>query len=68
MATGRPFTPDDEAVAAVLEFTTAMSAPGQEASREGLFGPVVPVPADAPPFHRALGNSGRDPRRSPDAG
>ena len=68
VATGRPFSPDDDAVAAVLEFTTAMSAPGQEASREGLFGPVVPVPADAPPFHRALGNSGRDPRRSPDAG
>lgn len=62
VATGRPFTPDDDAVA-VLEFTDAMSAPGQEASREGLFGPVVAVPADVPPFDRALGNSGRDPRR-----
>ncbi|MEJ8277627.1 TIGR03086 family metal-binding protein [Pseudonocardia spirodelae] len=63
VATGRPFAPDDDAVAAVLEFTTAMSVPGEEASREGLFGPVVPVPADAPAFDRALGNSGRDPRR-----
>lgn len=63
VATGHPFTQDDDAVAAGLEFTSAMSAPGQEASREGLFGSVVAVPADVPPFDRALGNSGRDPRR-----
>ena len=28
---------------------------------EGLFGPVVPVPDDAPPFDRLLGQTGRDP-------
>lgn len=65
VATGREFTPDDDALALVAEFTAAMSAPGQEASREGLFGPVVPVPADAPRWHRALGHAGRDPFWTP---
>jgi hypothetical protein len=32
---------------------------------EGLFGPVVPVPADAPLFDRLLGQTGRDPRWTP---
>ncbi|MEU7764171.1 TIGR03086 family metal-binding protein [Nocardia sp. NPDC049190] len=27
----------------------------------GLFGPVVPIPADAPVLHRILGRTGRDP-------
>ncbi len=29
--------------------------------REGLFGPVVDVPADAPLLDRVIGLSGRDP-------
>lgn len=32
---------------AVLDFTRASAAPDQTALREGLFGPVVPVPDDA---------------------
>ncbi|MET0190582.1 MAG: TIGR03086 family metal-binding protein [Pseudonocardia sediminis] len=65
VATGRDFRPDDAAVAVVLEFTSSMSGPGQEEGRQGLFGPVVDVPGDAPAFERALGYSGRDPRWTP---
>ncbi|MGI8693855.1 MAG: TIGR03086 family metal-binding protein [Geodermatophilaceae bacterium] len=59
--TGQPFEPDPASTAVVLGFTSAMSEPGQDAAREGLFGPVVDVPVDEPDFQRALGLSGRDP-------
>lgn len=38
--------------------------PDDPAAREGLFGPAVPVPADAPLLDRVLGGAGRDPRWS----
>ncbi|MHA6794360.1 TIGR03086 family metal-binding protein [Pseudonocardia bannensis] len=66
-ATGQPFTCDAHSAEACLAFTSAMSAPGEDASREGLFGPVVPVPPGAPVFDRVLGYSGRDPSWTPDA-
>ncbi|MFP5021503.1 TIGR03086 family metal-binding protein [Pseudonocardia phyllosphaerae] len=64
-ATGQVFTPDPDAVAAVLAFTQMMSGPEHDASRDGLFGPVVAVPETAPPLERALGYSGRDPQWAP---
>ncbi|MPZ88910.1 MAG: TIGR03086 family protein [Nitriliruptorales bacterium] len=63
-ATGQPFHCNPVHVEAVLGFTTAVAEAGPEA-REGLFGPPVDVPPDAPAFDRALGLAGRDPAWTP---
>ncbi|NKS00023.1 TIGR03086 family protein [Rhodococcus hoagii] len=61
-ATGQPFESDPASVEASLSFAASMSVPGEEAGREGLYGPVVPVPDDASDLDRLLGYAGRDPR------
>jgi uncharacterized protein (TIGR03086 family) len=48
-----------DAVLAAVEQIAGMGRDG------GWFGAEVPVPADAPAFHRALGLSGRDPSWTP---
>ncbi|PTR25590.1 uncharacterized protein (TIGR03086 family) [Rhodococcus sp. OK519] len=65
-ATGQSFESDPASVKASLEFAAEMSIPGEEAAREGLYGPVVPVSADAPDLDRLLGYAGRDPLWSSD--
>jgi uncharacterized protein (TIGR03086 family) len=59
--TGRPYDPDPAALQASYDF---LRASADDPVRDAIFGPVVPVPADAPLLDRALGLSGRDPGRT----
>ncbi|WP_323959177.1 TIGR03086 family protein [Arthrobacter sp. JZ12] len=59
-ATGQPFEVDAGALGAATWFVEEMSQPGQ--SREGLFGPALPVPEGATDLERVIALSGRDPR------
>ena len=62
-ATGQPYRPDPEAVAACLSFVTACEAPADDDG--GLFGPPVAVPDDAPALDRLIGATGRRPDWTP---
>jgi uncharacterized protein (TIGR03086 family) len=64
-ATGQRFTVNERDALACHGFAAAMSEPGQEASRDGLYGPVFEVRSDAPILERLLGASGRDPQWEP---
>ena len=48
-----------------LDHVFAMVSHFRAESAEGLFGPVVAVPQEAPPFDRILGLTGRDPAWAP---
>ncbi|AXK33810.1 TIGR03086 family protein [Streptomyces armeniacus] len=58
-ATGQPYAGDPALTGAVFEFLRQSAEESGEG--EGLFGPPVPVPSDAPLLDRAVGLSGRDP-------
>ncbi|GAA1726409.1 TIGR03086 family metal-binding protein [Streptomyces yatensis] len=57
-ATGQPYDCDARSAEAVIGWLSAV--PDEERPQE-LFGPRIPVPADAPPLDRAIALSGRDP-------
>ena len=56
-ATGQPYDVDAATAEACLAHLTQFEASGTE----GLFGPAVAVPQDAPAIDRIVGRSGRDP-------
>lgn len=57
-ATGQEYAPDPAALRAAHDF---LEASADDPSRDEIFGPIVPVPDDAPLLDRAAGLSGRDP-------
>ncbi|HEY3140863.1 MAG TPA: TIGR03086 family metal-binding protein [Acidimicrobiales bacterium] len=60
-ASGQKFEYDPGLLEVVHGFVQQWSGPSAEGQREGMFGPEVPVPSDAPLLDRVIGLSGRDP-------
>jgi len=64
-ASGQTYACDGDLLEVVHDFLAPLAQPGQEATRDGIFGPAIPVPGDAPLLDRVIGLSGRDPAWSP---
>jgi uncharacterized protein (TIGR03086 family) len=64
-STGQPYDVEPDLLEAVHGFVAPLADPDPPMPREGLFGPPVPVPADAPLLDRVIGLTGRDPAWRP---
>jgi uncharacterized protein (TIGR03086 family) len=64
-ATGQPYEVDPTAAERCLAFAIEFAV-GAPDARNAMYGPVVPVPDDAPVADRLLGQTGRDPSWTPD--
>jgi uncharacterized protein (TIGR03086 family) len=64
-ASGQTYACDRDLLEAVHDFVAPLAQPGQDEAREGIFGPAIPVPSDAPLLDRVVGLTGRDPAWSP---
>ncbi|MGI5374480.1 TIGR03086 family metal-binding protein [Streptomyces sp. CA-251387] len=64
-STGQGYEPDPPALQ--LSYGMLLAAADDPSRGGGIFGPVVPVPDDAPLLDRAVGLSGRDPQWRPSA-
>jgi uncharacterized protein (TIGR03086 family) len=60
-ASGQEYHADPASLQVSMAFLQESAKPGQEHTREGIFGPVVPCAPDAPLLDRVAGLSGRDP-------
>ena len=67
VASGQEYEADEASIQAALGFVGAVSGPEAAAQREGVFGPVVPVPAEASALDRLIGLAGRNPAWAPPA-
>ncbi len=65
VATGQPYRADPASTEACLELARQFAAMPE--MRDQIYGPVVPVPDDAPAMDRLLGLTGRDPEWTPSA-
>lgn len=64
-ASGQAYEPDEATLSADHGFLAQFCGPGNEAARDGLFGPEVTVSADAPLLDQLVGMAGRDPAWTP---
>ncbi|MER7045450.1 TIGR03086 family metal-binding protein [Streptomyces jumonjinensis] len=60
-ATGQPYAPDEASLRVSYELMRPTGDDGADAAREGIFGPVVPVPDGASLLDRVVGVNGRRP-------